>query len=172
MPAPALRGFPLAPAMEAALWGNSAPAQPAHAAGAVVVEGCCDRIPPTGPALHAPVTALPLVRQGPERVAGDVVLAHDRLVVIDQTYTPDWVARVDGKKVPLHPANVMLQSLEVPSGRHHVEVSYEPASVSLGLALSGLGVLGLMALLWLPRPLGRARPEAVGRIHQFPEVTL
>ncbi len=36
--APALRGFPLAPAMEAALWGNSAPAQPAHAAGAVVVE--------------------------------------------------------------------------------------------------------------------------------------
>src|SRR5713226_9709356 len=36
--APALRGFPLAPAMEAALWGNSAPAQPASAAGSVVVE--------------------------------------------------------------------------------------------------------------------------------------
>jgi len=36
--APALRGFPLAPAMEAALWGNSAPAQPAPAAGSVLVE--------------------------------------------------------------------------------------------------------------------------------------
>jgi len=36
--APALRSFPLAPAMEAALWGNSAPAQPAPAAGSVVVE--------------------------------------------------------------------------------------------------------------------------------------
>jgi len=36
--APALRGFPLAPALEAALWGNSAPAQPAHRAGGVVVE--------------------------------------------------------------------------------------------------------------------------------------
>jgi histidinol-phosphate aminotransferase len=36
--APALRGFPLSPATEAALWGNSAPAQPARAAGAVVVE--------------------------------------------------------------------------------------------------------------------------------------
>src|SRR4029077_337878 len=36
--APALRGFPLAPAVEAALWGNSAPAQPERAAGAVVVE--------------------------------------------------------------------------------------------------------------------------------------
>ncbi len=36
--APALRGFPLAPAMEAALWGNSAPARPARAAGSVVVE--------------------------------------------------------------------------------------------------------------------------------------
>src|SRR5229473_5402063 len=36
--APVLRGFPLAPAMEAALWGNSAPARPARAAGSVVVE--------------------------------------------------------------------------------------------------------------------------------------
>jgi len=36
--APALRGFPLAPAMEAALWGNSAPARPARAAGSVLVE--------------------------------------------------------------------------------------------------------------------------------------
>jgi histidinol-phosphate aminotransferase len=36
--APALRGFPLAPAMEEALWGNSAPAQPARAAGTVAVE--------------------------------------------------------------------------------------------------------------------------------------
>ena len=36
--APALRGLPLAPAMEAALWGNSAPAQPAPSAGSVLVE--------------------------------------------------------------------------------------------------------------------------------------
>jgi len=36
--APALRGFPLAPATEAALWGNSAPPQPARAAGSVLVE--------------------------------------------------------------------------------------------------------------------------------------
>jgi histidinol-phosphate aminotransferase len=36
--APALRGFPLSPATEAALWGNSAPAQPARAAGSVEVE--------------------------------------------------------------------------------------------------------------------------------------
>src|SRR5713226_6866351 len=36
--APALRGFPLAPAMEAALWGNSAPAPSPRAAGSVLVE--------------------------------------------------------------------------------------------------------------------------------------
>jgi hypothetical protein len=128
--------------------------------GPVIVEGCCD-LTQAGPdsSLHAPVAALPLLRQGSERVAGDVILAHNSLVVVDQTYTPDWVARVDGKQVPVHPANVMLQSVEVPSGRHHVELSYEPASVSLGLALSGLGVLGLMALLWLPLRSSRPRPR-------------
>lgn len=36
--APALRGFPLPPAMEEALWGNSVPARPARAAGSVAVE--------------------------------------------------------------------------------------------------------------------------------------
>jgi len=36
--APALRGFPLAPATEAALWGNSAPARPAAGSRSVVVE--------------------------------------------------------------------------------------------------------------------------------------
>src|SRR6266446_6082671 len=36
--APALRGFPLAPATEEALWGNSPPARPARAAGSVLVE--------------------------------------------------------------------------------------------------------------------------------------
>jgi hypothetical protein len=128
--------------------------------GPVIVEGCCDLTQAGGDSfLHAPVAALPLLRQGSERVAGDVILAHNSLVVVDQTYTPDWVARVDGKQVPVHPANVMLQSVEVPSGRHHVELSYEPASVSLGLALSGLGVLGLMALLWLPLRSSRPRPR-------------
>src|SRR6266446_9984663 len=36
--APVLRGLPVAAATEAALWGNSAPAQPARAAGSVLVE--------------------------------------------------------------------------------------------------------------------------------------
>jgi hypothetical protein len=129
--------------------------------GPVIVEGCCGSLPAgAAGSSRAPVAPLPLSRQGSERVAGDVVLAHDSLVVVGQTYTPDWVARVDGKQVPVHPANVMLQSVEVPSGRHHVELSYEPASVSLGLALSGLGVLGLMALLWLPLRSSRPRPGA------------
>jgi hypothetical protein len=132
--------------------------------GPVIVEGCCGSTP-AGPdaSLHAPVIALPLSRQGSERVAGDVVLSRDSLVVVGQTYTPDWVARVDGKQVPVHPANVMLQSVEVPAGRHHVELSYEPASVRLGLALSGFGVFGLMALLWLPLGFSRSRFPAVSR---------
>jgi hypothetical protein len=129
--------------------------------GAVVVEGCCASTPaPPGSDPHATAAALPLVRQGYERVTGDVVLGHDSLVVVNQTYTPDWVARVDGRQVPVHPANVMLQSIEVSSGRHHLELSYEPASVRLGLALSGLGVLGLAALLWLPLGSRRPRPRS------------
>ena len=43
--APALRGLPLAPAMEAALWGNSAPEGVVTAAAPVLLDGKRPRIP-------------------------------------------------------------------------------------------------------------------------------
>lgn len=114
----------------------------------VVVEGCC-----ANPSAHASpsanVTPLSVRRESNGRVVGDVTLGREGLVVFNQTYTPDWIARIDGRKVPVHPANVMQQSVEVPAGRHHLELSYEPASVPVGLALSGLGFLGLIAILFL-----------------------
>jgi Bacterial membrane protein YfhO len=125
----------------------------------VVVEGCCS-IPckcGSSTAAGAPwappvpyVTALSVRREANGGVVGDVNLVRSSLVVLDQTFSPGWVARVDGHQVPVHPANVMLQSVEVPAGSHHLELSYEPASVSIGLALSGLGLLGLVAILFLP----------------------
>lgn len=138
--------------------------------GAVVAEGCC-----VGPAEGAeaaarqPAVALPLHRDYAEKISGDIVLDRDSLVVVAQTYSPDWVARVDGHPVPTHPANVMLESFEALSGRHHVELTYEPASFSVGVALSAVGAVGVVALLALPLMVGRRR--AVGRIRPILEGT-
>jgi hypothetical protein len=122
----------------------------------VVVEGCCINLSASSQAASTPI-ALSLRREASGRVVGDVDLARDGLVVVNQTYTPDWVARVDGQRVPMQPANVMQQSVEVRAGHHHVELTYEPASFTVGLALSGVGFVGLVAVLFLPLRLGRRR---------------
>jgi hypothetical protein len=59
------------------------------------------------------------------------------------TDVPGWHATIDGRPVRLQSfARVMLQ-VEVPAGRHTVELSYWPATFSLGLALFAVAALGL-----------------------------
>jgi hypothetical protein len=59
------------------------------------------------------------------------------------TDVPGWHATIDGRPVRLQSfARVMLQ-LEVPAGRHTVELSYWPTTFSVGLVLFAIAVLGL-----------------------------
>lgn len=98
------------------------------------------------------------------RRAGAVKLRVDSTkgnrVVVLQSFAPGWVARVDGRSVPVEPANVLFQSVEVPAGRHIVSLSYRPSSVPLGVLASGAGVLGIAAML-----LAAGRSSPVPRAH-------
>jgi Bacterial membrane protein YfhO len=59
------------------------------------------------------------------------------------TNVPGWHASIDGRPVPLRTfAGVMLQ-VEVPPGRHTIELYYWPATFTIGLVLAGLAVVGL-----------------------------
>jgi uncharacterized membrane protein YfhO len=59
------------------------------------------------------------------------------------TDVPGWHASIDGRPVPLKSfAGLMLQ-LEVPAGRHTVELHYLPATFTTGLVLAAGAVVGL-----------------------------
>jgi hypothetical protein len=63
------------------------------------------------------------------------------------TDVPGWRASIDGRPVPLERfAGVMLQ-VEVPAGRHTIELNYWPTTFSVGLLLAGCAVLGLAGAL-------------------------
>jgi hypothetical protein len=70
-------------------------------------------------------------------------------LVVRDAYYPGWVARVDGALTPISQADGMFRAVQVLPGEHTVVFSYEPASVRLGAAISGVGLaawLGLAAL--------------------------
>ena len=80
------------------------------------------------------------------------------LVVISQTHYPAWKAYVDGRPATIWRANYAFQALEVPAGRHQIQLVYEDKKLLTGAVLSGLGLLacaGLWVLAHLSTHLSR-----------------
>jgi hypothetical protein len=69
------------------------------------------------------------------------------VLVISQTHYPGWRASVDGDKMDVVPTNLTLTGVPVPAGAHEVRVVFEPLSFRVGLALSILSIIILLATL-------------------------
>ncbi len=85
-------------------------------------------------------------RVGPERILLDVAVDGPAFVVVSETFAPGWQATVDGQPAPLLRTDHALMGVPLPAGARRVEISYRPASFTLGAVLS---VLGLLACAWL-----------------------
>jgi hypothetical protein len=110
-------------------------------------------------ATASPVSAVRLV---PHSRPGDVQVQVDSprgtLLVLGETRSRGWQARIDGAVVPIYPVNEVFQAVAVPPGRHRVHWRFESPGFFAGLALAGVG-LGLLALGLVA---GRRRPQASG----------
>jgi hypothetical protein len=72
------------------------------------------------------------------------------LVVTDSDY-PGWRASVDGRPAPVLRTNVLFRGVPVPAGRHLVRLWFDPLSVRLGFALSGVALAANVAGLLFAR---------------------
>jgi hypothetical protein len=75
------------------------------------------------------------------------------MVFISQAYYHNWLARVDGKPVPLWRANYAFQAVEVPAGRHEVTLVYRDKMFWIGTLLAALA--GIVCIDLALRPGGR-----------------
>ncbi len=80
------------------------------------------------------------------------------------TDVPGWTATVDGSAVPLHQAAGVMLRLEVPAGRHRVELHYWPRLFTLGIGLAALSALALvLAGAWACRTARRRSDQGAAR---------
>lgn len=84
---------------------------------------------------------------GRDRVDAEVVAETPVLVVSSQPAIPGWRLSVDGEAVSPALVNGAFLGIEVPAGRHRVELVYSPASWRFGLGLGFVGVLVAVGLL-------------------------
>lgn len=60
----------------------------------------------------------------------------DGYLLLADTYSPGWTARVDGSPAPIYRANVSVRAVPIARGRHEIEFSYDPPGFFPGLGIS------------------------------------
>jgi uncharacterized membrane protein YfhO len=76
----------------------------------------------------------------------------DSGVLLALVWYPGWRAWVDGQPAPVLRAYTTLRAVPMPAGAHVVILRYEPLSVRLGLALSGMAFALLCLSAFHGRP--------------------
>ena len=80
------------------------------------------------------------------------------LLIVSETYYPGWDAYVDGKPQPIYEVFGALRGVVLESGSHRVEMRYRPDVVSIGAALSGVGIASNFLLMVWSRRARHASP--------------
>ncbi|MFN3930080.1 MAG: YfhO family protein, partial [Thermoflexus sp.] len=84
----------------------------------------------------------------PEELQLEVWTKQPGFLVIGDIWYPGWRAWIDGQPAPVLRAHIALRAIPVPAGAHRIIMRYEPLSVRLGLALSGLALMLTLATCW------------------------
>jgi len=77
------------------------------------------------------------------------------ILVINDSYWPGWRAIIDGKEVSIWRADYLVRAVPWPSGRHVLEMKYEPTEVTIGMLISMAGVVALISLFIMEWRQGR-----------------
>ena len=72
------------------------------------------------------------------------------LVVLADAWEEGWVAELDDHPVSIERVDHALRGVFVGPGEHELVFRYRPPSVLVGLALGAIGLLGILAMLFLP----------------------
>ncbi len=102
-----------------------------------------------------------LIEHEPERLRIETRSNQPGMLILSETWDPNWNAYVDGQKVEIYRANYLFRGVPIPEGESSVELRYEPPALRLGLGitlLTATTVLGTLAwLAWRSRWQYRSR---------------
>ena len=81
-----------------------------------------------------------LKEYGPDRLVFEVETLGAAYLVVNNTYNRHWMARVEGRPVPVLRANHAFQAVRIDSGRQQVVLQYEDRILWLCYTAVPLGI--------------------------------
>ena len=82
----------------------------------------------------------------PNRVVVEVNLSADGFLVLSDLYYPGWRAFVDGVEHEVYKADYALRAVQLKAGEHRIEFVFDPLSFRVGLSVSAVTLLAVVAL--------------------------
>lgn len=91
----------------------------------------------------------------PNQLVYETSSPKDGVVVFSEIYYPGWTATIDGKPADITRADYILRAMNVPAGKHTIEMRFDPQSlhVTEGIAYGAMALLliGVIILVWINR---------------------
>lgn len=101
------------------------------------------------------LSVIRLTSYEPNRLVYEVSTPKDGIVVFSEIYYPGWQATIDGKPADIARADYILRAMNVPAGKHTIEMRFDPKSlhVTEGIAYGALAlmIIGIMVLVFIYR---------------------
>jgi hypothetical protein len=137
--------------------------------------------PLTGAVVDEPIACAPVASGGAVEVAEaeimrytpnevDIATHADQpgVLILTDTYDPNWTVTVDGARADLLRAYTALRGVCVPAGTHYVHFEYRPVSLAAGAVVSvvgwlALGLIGLVGVARGARRVTRGRDTTRGK---------
>ena len=82
-----------------------------------------------------------------DRLTYDISSTNGGVVVFSEVYYPGWKATVDGRPAELGRVNYLLRAVNVAPGRHTVELTFHPKSVTVTETVAYVGYVILLLLI-------------------------
>jgi hypothetical protein len=93
-----------------------------------------------------------IIAEGPDRVVVSATTDAPAWLVVTDTWFPGWRARLDGTDTRVWRADHAFRAVSLSPGEHVVQFRYEPRWLTLGLVISGIGLVGVVLVLATDRP--------------------
>ena len=86
---------------------------------------------------------------------------RERFLVVSEVWHGGWRATIDGKPAPVYRTNLAMLGLAIPAGAHNVQVTFQPLSwrLSLAISLATAVVFVSLASAWVARRILSARRQ-------------
>ena len=98
------------------------------------------------------LSTIKLTTYEPNHLVYEASSPKDGVVVFSEIYYPGWTATIDGQPADIARADYILRAMNVPAGKHTIEMRFDPKSIhvteSIAYGALALLLIGIIVLVW------------------------